>query len=68
MKSSQIEKDKHPMMLLTCRILKKKMIQMNLFTKHKQTHRLETQAYGYQRGRAGEGWTGGLGLTYPHVT
>ena len=26
-----------------------KMIQINLFTKHKQTHGLSKQAYGYQR-------------------
>ena len=25
----------------------KKMIQMNLFTKHKQTHRLREQTYGW---------------------
>ena len=31
------------------------MIQMNLFTKQKQTHRHRKQTYGYQRGkRAGE--------------
>ena len=35
----------------------KKMIQMNLFTKQKQTHRLRKQSYSYQRGKveAGEG-------------
>ena len=33
----QTEKNKYHMILLTCRI-KKKMIQMNLFTKQKQTH------------------------------
>ena len=27
----------------------KKMIQMSLFTKEKQTHRLQKQIYGYQR-------------------
>ena len=27
----------------------KKMVQMNLFTKHKQTHRHRKQTYGYQR-------------------
>ena len=32
----------------------KKMIQMNLFTKQKQTHRLWKQVYCYQRGEAGE--------------
>ena len=36
---SQTEKDKYHMISLICRILKK-MIQMNLFTKQKRTHRL----------------------------
>ena len=31
----------------------KKMIQMNLFTKQKQTHRLQKQTYGQQRGKVG---------------
>ena len=31
----------------------KKMIQMNLFTKQKQTYRHRKQAYGYQRGKWG---------------
>ena len=35
------------------RNLKKKMIQMNLFTKQKQTYRLWKQTYGYQRGKVG---------------
>ena len=30
-----------------------KMIQVNLFTKQKQTHRLQKQTYGYQRGKVG---------------
>ena len=34
----------------------KKMIQVNLFTRQKQTHRLTKQTYGYR----GEGW--GLGI------
>ena len=34
-------------------ILKKKKIQVNLFTKQKQTHRLRERTYGYQRGRVG---------------
>ena len=29
----------------------KKPIQMNLFTKQKETHRYEKQIYGYQRGK-----------------
>ena len=39
------------MISLICGI--KKMIQMNLFIKQKQTHRLQKQTYGYQRGK---GW------------
>ena len=31
----------------------KKMIQMNLFSKQKQTHRPKKQTYGYQRGNVG---------------
>ena len=31
----------------------KKMIQMNLFTKQKETHRLRERTYGHQRGRGG---------------
>ena len=39
----------------------KKMIKMNLFTKQKkQTHRLQKQTYGFQRGKVGE--RDGLGL------
>ena len=34
----------------------KKMIQVNLFAKQKQTHRLREQPYGYQ----GEGWGRGI--------
>ena len=29
------------------------MIQMNLFTNQKQTHRSQNQTYGYQRGNVG---------------
>ena len=32
-----------------------KIIQMNLFTKQKQTHRYRKQTYGYQRGKGGRG-------------
>ena len=52
---SQTEKDKYHMISLICRILKKKKIQMNVFTKQKQTHRQRKQTYGYQRG---EVWGG----------
>ena len=41
------------------------MIQKSLFTKQKQTHRLQKQTYGYQRGKAGRrdgcGFGSGLG-------
>ena len=42
----------------------KKMIQMNLFTKQKQTHRLRKQTYGYQRGKIGGGinWEFGIDI------
>ena len=42
----------------------KKMIQMNLFTKQKQTHRLRKQTYGYQRGKPGGGinWEFGIDI------
>ena len=33
----------------------KKVIQMNLFIKQKQTHRHRKQTYGYQRGKGGKG-------------
>ena len=43
------------------------MTQMNLYTKHKQTHRHKEQIYGYQMGKVGggggEGWIRRLGLT-----
>ena len=48
---SQKEKDKYHMISLICGI---KKIQMNLFTKQKQTHRHRKQTYGYQRGKGME--------------
>ena len=44
---SQKEKDKYHMISLICGILK--VIQKNLLTKQKQTHRYRKQCYGYQR-------------------
>ena len=58
---SQTEKDKYHMILIICEIFKK-MIQTNLFTKQKQTHRLREQTYGYG-GEGGKGQIGSLGLT-----
>ena len=47
--------------------LSMKMIQMNLFTKQKQTHRHRERTYGYQWGKCGgEGQIGSLGLTCTH--
>ena len=43
--------------------LKKKMIQMNLLTKQKQTHRLRELTYGYW----GEGGRGRLGVWHSRV-
>ena len=43
---------------------KKKKIQMNLFPKQKQTHRLREGTYGYQRGCSGRevGWEFGTDM------
>ena len=38
------------------------MMQMDLSTKQKQTHRHRESTCGYPRGRGGEGWIGSLGL------
>ena len=46
---SQTEKNKYHMISLICGILKK-ITQMNLLTKQKQTHRLRKQTYGYRGG------------------
>ena len=43
------EKDKYHMVSLT--VQSKKVTEMNLFTKQKQTHRHRKQTYGYQRGK-----------------
>ena len=48
---SQKEKDKYHMISLTCGI--SNLIQMNLSTKQKQTHRHRKQTYGYPRGKGG---------------
>ena len=53
-KWSQTEKDKYHMIQHVCGIFKE-IIQMNLFTKWKHTHRLQIQTYGYQ----GEMWVRG---------
>ena len=45
---SQTEKDKYHIILY---VESKKMVQMNLFTKQKQSHKCRKQTYGYQRGK-----------------
>ena len=52
---SQTEKETYLMILLYAES-KKEMIQMNLFTKEKQTHRPREGTYAYQ----GEGWKEGI--------
>ena len=49
------------MILLICGILKK-MIQRNLFTEQKQTHRHRKETYSYQRGKVAGGinWEFGI--------
>ena len=47
---SHTEEDKYHVISLICGIFKK-MVQINSFTKQKQTHRLRKQTYGYQRGK-----------------
>ena len=59
---SQTEKDKYHMISLTVES-KKLLIQMNLFTKQKQTHRHRKQTYGYQSGKRGEGYIWNFRLT-----
>ena len=46
---SQTEKDKYYMVSFICVIYK--IIQMNLYTEQKQTHRHRKKTYGYQRGK-----------------
>ena len=46
----------------------KKMIQMKLFTKWKQTHRLRERSFGYWGKCGGEGYIGSLGLTRTHYS
>ena len=41
----------------------KQKIQINLFTKQKQTHRHRKEIYGYYRGKWGEGYIRRTGLT-----
>ena len=50
-KWSKSHKDKYHIISLICEILT--MMQMNLFTKQKQTHRLREQTYGYWGGKSG---------------
>ena len=47
---SEVRQKKTNIVLYHLYVQSKKMIQMNLFTKQKQTHRLQKQTYGYQWG------------------
>ena len=53
---SLTEKDKYHLISLICGIFKQ--IQLNLFTKQKQTHRHRKQTYGHQRGKGEKGKLG----------
>ena len=53
-KSERVRQIPHSMSYMW-NLKKKKMIQMNLFTKQKHIHRHRKQTYGYQRGKAGVG-------------
>ena len=59
-KGGKSDKGKYHMISLHMEFLK--MTQMYLFTKQKQTHRLQKQTYGYQRGMGG-----GLGLEMANI-
>ena len=48
-KWSKSEKEKYHMISLICGIWR--IMQINLFTKEKQSHRHRKQTYGYQRGK-----------------
>ena len=48
----QKKKDKYHMISLIFGIQKKKVIQVNLFEKQKETHRHRKQSYGNQSGKA----------------
>ena len=50
---TQTEKDRYYMISLICGV-KKKILQMNLFTKQKQIHRPRKQTYTYQKGKRRE--------------
>ena len=52
-KLSKPDKDKYHVILLLYVELKKKKIQMNLFTKQKQDERHTKQTYGFQSGKQG---------------
>ena len=57
-------KGKYHVVLLICGIFQKKMVQKNLFTEWKQSHRCRKQTCGYQGGKLGR--IRRLGLTYTH--
>ena len=54
-KSSKSDKERQILYDITYMWNLKKMVQMNLFTKDKQSHRCRKQIYGYQGGKGREG-------------
>ena len=60
---SQIEKDKHLMILSTFRI-KKKGTNKSIFRTETDSQTLKTNLWSPKRTGVGEGWAGGLGLAH----
>ena len=58
---SEVSQPKKTNIVYHLSVESKKMIQMNLFTKQKQTHKHRKQTYDYQRGK-GRGGSDKLGL------
>ena len=61
---SQKEKDKYRMISLILYVESRKMVQMNLFAKQKQSRRCRKQTYGYQggKGEGGMNWEIGIDI------
>ena len=62
---SQTEKNKHHYITYMWNLILKTM-EVNVFTKQKQTHRHRKEIYSYQRGNT-EGYIKSLGLAYIYI-
>ena len=52
---SEVRQRKTNIICYRLHVESKKLVQMNLFTKQKESHRCRKQTYGYQGGSGGEG-------------